>query len=103
MFRHTVVTEVAPPPFRGERSSRKVWREALEAEKLEERLPRPALAVDKQVFERDRVHARVALRDAELPREAIPHALDGMQSKTLSFRLPVVHFCGFPGSTNQQK
>jgi hypothetical protein len=47
MFRHAVVTEVAPAPFRGERFSAKIRREALEAEKLEERLPRPALAVKK--------------------------------------------------------
>ena len=67
MLCHAVVTEVAPAPFRGERPSRKVRREALEPEKLEERLPRPALAVHKEILERDRVHARVALRDAELP------------------------------------
>ena len=76
MFRHAVVTEVAPAPFRGERFSRKVRREALQPKKLEERLPRPALAVDEQIFERDRVHARVALREAELPREARPPLLE---------------------------
>ena len=76
MFRHAVVTEVAPAPLRGERFSRKVRRKALEPEKLEERLPRPALAVDKQIFERDRVHARVALREAECPREARPPLLE---------------------------
>ena len=73
MFRHAVVTEVAPAPFRGERSSRKVRREALQPKKLEERLPRPALAVDKEILEGDCMYARVALRDAELPREAVPH------------------------------
>ena len=76
MFRHAVVTEVAPAPFRGERSSRKVWREALQPEKLEERLPRPALAVDEQILERDRVDERVALREAECPREARPPLLE---------------------------
>ena len=34
-FRHAVVTEVAPAPFRGERFSRKVRREALQPKKLE--------------------------------------------------------------------
>ena len=77
MFRHAVVTEVAPAPFRGERSSRKVRRKALQPEKLEERLPRPALAVDKQIFEGHRMYARVALREAELPREAVPHPSEG--------------------------
>ena len=67
-----MVAEVAPAPFRGERFSRKVRREALEPEKLEERLPRPALAVDKEILERDRMDEGVALRDAELPREAVP-------------------------------
>ena len=71
-FRHAVVTEVAPAPFRGERFSRKVRREALQPEKLEERLPRPALAVDEQIFEGDCMYERVALREAECPREARP-------------------------------
>ena len=75
-FRHAVVTEVAPAPFRGERFSRKVRREALQPKKLEERLPRPALAVDEQILERDRVDERVALREAECPREARPPLLE---------------------------
>ena len=65
MFRHAVVTEVAPAPFRGERFSGKVRREALQPKELEERLPRPALAVDEQIFEGDCMYERVALREAE--------------------------------------
>ena len=98
MFRHAVVTEVAPAPFRGERSSGKVRREALQPEKLEERLPRPALAVDEQIFERDRVHARVALRQAELPREAVPHPSEGRLA-----RVPFLTSGGFQAYANQQK
>ena len=73
-----MVTEVAPALFRGERFSGKVRREALQPKKLEERLPRPALAVDKEILERDRMDEGVALRDAELPREAIPHVKKGL-------------------------
>ena len=62
-----MVAEVAPAPFRGERFSRKVRREALQPEKLEERLPRPALAVDKEILEGDCMYERVALREAECP------------------------------------
>ena len=102
MFCHAVVTEVAPAPFRGERSSRKVRRKALQPEKLEERLPRPALAVDKEILEGDCMYARVALRDAELPREAVPHPSEGRLAR-VPLLDPVVHFCGFQGSTKQQK
>ena len=85
MFRHAVVTEVAPAPFRGERFSRKVRRKALEPKKLEERLPRPALAVDKEILEGDCMYARVALRDAELPREAVPHPSEGRLARVATF------------------
>ena len=80
-----MVTEVAPAPFRGERSSRKVRREALQPKKLEERLPRPALAVDKDILEGDCMYARVALRDAELPREAVPHPSEGRLARVATF------------------
>ena len=75
-FRHAVVTEVAPPPFRGERFSRKVRRKALQPKELEESLPRPALAVDKEILEGDCMYERVALREAECPREARPPLLE---------------------------
>ena len=95
VFRHAVVTEVAPASFRGERSSRKVRRKALQPKELEERLPRPALAVDEQILEGHRVYERVALRDAELPREAIPHVKKGLFAR--------VPFLWVSGSTNEQK
>ena len=85
VFRHAVVTEVAPAPFRGERFSRKVRREALEPEKLEERLPRPALAVDEQILEGHSMDARVAPREAELPREAVPHPSEGRLARVATF------------------
>jgi hypothetical protein len=76
MFRHAVVTEVAPAPFRGEGFSGKVRRKALQPEKLEERLPRPALAVDEQILKGDCMYERVALREAECPSEARPPLLE---------------------------
>ena len=62
-----MVAEVAPAPFRGERFSAKIRREALQPKKLEECLPRPALAVDKEILEGDCMYERVALREAECP------------------------------------